>query len=72
MTTSMATRLDRLAGRFRPASCYTGGRRCGKFAVVGDGTEDPPLPALPDVCARCGRPTSWSVVVIPGVDVEAL
>ena len=71
MTNAMV-RLDRVRARLRPATCSSAGPVCEQVRLIGDGTEDPPVPRLPATCRRCGRPISWEVVVLAGVDVDLL
>ena len=70
MRRGLGGRLDRLALAARPGRCRWVGGRCAKDALVGDGSDDPPMPNLPSVCPDCGRPVLWRVVVVCGVDVS--
>lgn len=65
-------RLDTLAmvWRRRPPGCFSEGGTCTKYRVVGDGSDDPPMPDLPATCDGCGRPIFWRVTVVCGVDVS--
>lgn len=67
-------RLDRLETVWhrRPEGCFSDGPTCAKHALVGDGSDDPPMPDLPATCAGCGRPTFWQITVVCGVDVGCI
>ncbi len=67
---NLVIRLDRLTHRIRPAGCWSVGSRCETFVLVGDGSDDPPEPDLPDTCSKCGRPAEHHVVLLVGVDVD--
>lgn len=66
------SRLDRLVLAAKPGRCQWQGGRCVQQAVVGDGSDDPPMPELPAVCGACGRPIVWRVTVLVGVAVDRL
>lgn len=72
MRAGLGRRLDRLALAAKPGRCRWAGGRCVKHAVIGDGSDDPPMPELPAVCGGCGKPTLWRVVVLVGVDAARL
>ena len=67
--TALVVRLDRVAQRLRPPACRGDGTVCEQTRLVGDGSDEPPVPELPAVCAACGRPIRWQLVVVAGVDV---
>ena len=70
MSGSNLRRLDRLADRLRPAACYSPGAVCERAVVVG--AETPGDPTLPKRCPSCGRPRTYTVVRIVGVDARML
>ena len=63
-------RLDALAAVLRPqlAGCLWRGGSCWRYEVVGDGTDDPPIPPASATCEQCGRPLVRRVLVLVGVD----
>jgi hypothetical protein len=69
---SIRARLDRVGDRLRPASCWSRGPRCWQTVLVGDGSDDPPVPELPAVCPDCSRPMRWQFVILAGTDVARL
>ncbi len=68
----LTNRLDRLVQAAKPGRCQWVGDRCVQHAVVGGGSTDQPEPALPELCAGCGRPISWRFVRLVGIDVDRL
>ncbi len=72
MSRSIAARLRRVVPHLRPSTCGPDGRHCRWVRLVGDGSEDPPVPDLPATCRHCGRPTEWQIVRLLGVDVTQL
>ncbi len=68
MTTK--ARLKLIEGRLRPGGCYSGGGVCERVTVVGD--ETPNDPDLPKRCPNCGRPRTYQIVRIGGIDARLL
>lgn len=66
------SRLDRLVLLTRPKGCHVVGRECWRNEVYGDGTDDPPLPLLPERCPACGLPRSYQLVCVAGVDANLI
>lgn len=69
---NLIVRIDRIAHRFRPVSCFSPGSQCVRYVLVGDGSDDPPEPELPARCPACGRPADHQLVVLVGVNVDAI
>ena len=75
MRAGFGGRLSKLETVYkRPAGCVATGPVCRRHLVVGDGSDDPPLPASRhgERCERCGRPIFERVVVVVGVDVDRI
>lgn len=70
-TKARITKLETVWHR-RPAACWSAGSACTKHELVGDGSDDPPMPDLPATCADCGRAILWRVIVLPGVDASRI
>ncbi len=70
--TMLGNRIDRLAHRVRPVSCFSGGSHCTMYALVGDGSDNPLEPQLPARCPACGRPHLHRMVRLIGVDVARI
>ena len=70
--TSVEKRLVRLEQGFKPVGCHWGAGCCVRHEVVGDGSEDPPLPHFPKMCPDCGRERSYRLIVLIGVDASRI
>jgi len=66
---NLVIRLDRIAHRFRPATCWSAGRTCITYQLT-DGTDR--LSAVPSVCPECHRPTEARVIELVGVDIDRI
>ena len=66
------SRIVRLEHIIRPSGCVGRGRTCHHVVVAGDGSLEPPSPAMPATCPRCGRPVRALIVKVIGVDASLI
>lgn len=72
MRRRLGLRRVRLALSAWPGRRRWHGGRCVKHARVGDGSDDPPEPELTTVFAYGGKPFSWRIVGLVGIDTAWL